>query len=311
MKTHPLKQLIEYYLQEKDITILTFEVYDGILKQYLNYLVTNEITYAKKSDVINYIELVKSQGHSTHWIYHQITVIKGLYQYLSKHHMWLNIPEVYAFDITDSLKNIRREQTTSKPILTTIQAKQLILYLKNNRTNIWNYRDYAMIYLMITTGLRSIEIRRARLKDLKILNGQQILYVQGKGRSSADEFVKISDGINEAIRDYLKKRKDKNPYLFVSKSNRSKKIMHRTTLKTILKRILRDAGLEDTNITPHSLRHTAATINLLRGGSLTSTKQLMRHQKIATTMIYAHHLDLIHDNSEHQIEQYILGEDDI
>lgn len=309
MKTHPLENLIEHYLQEKDISQGTFAVYEIILKQYLNYLITNNITYAEKRDVVNYIAGKESQGYSTHWLWQQLTVVKGLYKYLSKHQKWLKIPEVYADDITASIKNIPREKTTAKPILTIAQAKHLILYLQNNRKWIWNYRDYAMIYLMITTGLRSIEIRRARIKDLKMINGEQILYVQGKGRSSADAFVKITDGLNEAISDYLQKRQDKNPYLFVSRSHRSTNILHRTAFLKIFRRILKDAGLEDANITPHCLRHTAATMNLLRGGTLKSTKQLMRHEKLATTMIYAHHLDLIHDDSENKIEQYILGKD--
>lgn len=309
MKTHPLENLIEHYLQEKDISQGTFAVYEIILKQYLNYLITNNITYAEKRDVVNYIAGKESQGYSTHWLWQQLTVVKGLYKYLSKHQKWLKIPEVYADDITASIKNIPREKTTAKPILTIAQAKHLILYLQNNRKWIWNYRDYAMIYLMITTGLRSIEIRRARIKDLKMINGEQILYVQGKGRSSADAFVKITDGLNEAISDYLQQRQDKNPYLFVSRSHRSTNILHRTAFLKIFRRILKDAGLEDANITPHCLRHTAATMNLLRGGTLKSTKQLMRHEKLATTMIYAHHLDLIHDDSENKIEQYILGKD--
>jgi len=103
----------------------------------------------------------------------------------------------------ESIKNVRIEKRIDKPVLTTEQAKHLLLCLKENRKYIWHYRDYALVYLMITTGLRSIETRRAKIKDLKIINGKSVLFVQGKGRSSADEFVKISDGLYEAIKDYF------------------------------------------------------------------------------------------------------------
>jgi len=307
IKTHPLENLIEQYLEEKDITIGTKEVYKTILKQYLNFLKEHQILYAKTNDVISFRECSRNRGCSSRWIYHQITVLKGLYHYLSVSQRRLDLAKVYSWDIMESIKNERIEKRVSKPILTIEQAKHLILFLKDHRKHVWHYRDYALIYLMITTGLRSIEVRRARIKDLRMIHNEHILDVHGKGRSSSDEFVKISKGLGEAIQDYLKKRKDQNPYLFVSRSKRSKKPMTRTIFNSIFKRILKDSNLEDTQITAHSLRHTAATMNLLRGGSLASTKRLMRHSKIATTMIYAHHLDMIHDDSENQIEQYILG----
>ena len=76
----------------------------------------------------------------------------------------------------------------------------------------------------------------------------------------------------------------------------------------MFQRVLKDCGLEETNITPHSLRHTTATLNLLRGGSLESTRQLMRHKNIQSTLVYAHHINRMKDDSESQIEKFILGE---
>jgi integrase/recombinase XerD len=310
MNTHPLELLISQYLAEKDITRGSWELYNTILKQYTSYLKDHQILYAKKSDVINYREWKRNQGYSVRWIYHQISAIKGLYQYLSMNQKRLGLPEEYADDITVTIKNESIKPTVPKAILTTHQAKHLILHLKNNRKYIWHYRDYPMIYLMLVTGIRSIEIRRAKIKDLRMIGGKQILYVQGKGRTSADEFVKISDGLHQAIIDYLNKRKDKNPYLFISHSRRSNvPYLSRTFFLRMLRRVLKESGLEYTHITPHSLRHTAATMNLLRGGSLAATKQLMRHSNLSTTLLYAHNLEMIHDDSEKQIEDYILGKD--
>jgi len=310
MNDHPLELLIRQYLAEMDITRGTFELYNTILFQFTYYLKEHQIHYAKTSDVIIYREWKRNQGYSVRWIYHQISALKGFYRYLSFNQKRLDLPEEYAFDITEGIKNERIIPGISKPILTIDQSKHLILSTKNNRKCIWNYRDHAMIYLMITTGLRSIEIRRARKKDLRIVNDQLILYVQGKGRKSSDEFVKISKGVKEAISDYLSKRKDKNPYLFISHSNHSDiPYLSRTFFIGMFKRVLKDSGLEDTKITPHSLRHTAATLNLLRGGSLEATRQFMRHTSMSSTLIYAHHIKRMKDDSENQIESYILRED--
>jgi len=310
MNNHPLELLIRQYLAEKDITRRTFELYMTILKQFTLYLKDQQILYAKTSDVIDYLEWKRNQGYSTRWIYLQISALKGLYRYLCFNQKRLDLPVEYADDITEPIQNERIRNSSSKPILTVDQAKQLILCSKNIRKYIWHYRDHAMIYLMITSGLRSVEIRRARKKDLRVVNNQLVLYVQGKGRKSADEFVKITEGVETAIHDYLMKRKDTNPYLFISHSNHSDiPYLSRPFFNRMMKRVLIECGLEDTLITPHSLRHTAATLNLLRGGSLESTRQFLRHTNMSTTLVYAHHLCRMKDDSENLIESYILGED--
>ncbi len=311
MNNHPLESLIRQYLGQKDITKGTFELYNTVLKQYTLYLKENQILYAKSKDVMNYITWKRNQGYSVRWMYHQINAIKNFYRYLSLNQKRLNLPEVYAFDITEEIKNEHIQKRMDKPTLTIAQAKQLILSTKENRKYIWHYRDHAIIYLMITTGLRSVEIRRARKKDLSVVNNQLILYVQGKGRTSSDEFVKISKGVKEAINDYLNKRKDKNPYLFISHSKHTEILyLSRTFFIRMFRRVLKDADLHETHITPHALRHTAATFNLLRGATLDDTKRFMRHKDLSSTLIYAHHIDPMKDDAENQIEKYILKEED-
>lgn len=312
MNHHPLEALLDQYLVEKDITRRSRELYETVLKQYIGYLKEHHISYAKTSDVINYCDWKRSQGYSSRWIYHQISAIKGLYMYLKSNQKRLDLPYEYALDITETIKNERiTNKNISKPILSLSQAKQLILRTKEHRKYIWHYRDHAIIYLMITTGMRSIEIRRVKKKDLKVVNNQVLLYVQGKGRTSKDEFVKIVPGVKEAIEDYLQRRNDLNPYLFISHSKHTDiPNLSRTFFNKMIERVLRDSGLEDTKITAHSLRHTAATFNLLRGGSLESTRQFMRHANMSTTLVYAHHIDRMKDDSENQIEKFIMKEDE-
>ena len=310
MDIHPLEGLVRQYLADKDVTTRTKELYRTILKQYCQYLIEQNIAYATTSDVRRYLQGKRSQGYSTQWIYHQTSTIHGLYRYLSIHQKRLNLPTPYATDITEPVKNVRITRKIAKPILSIEQAKHLILWTKDHRKYIWQYRDHAMIYLMLTTGLRSVELRRARKKDLRIVQNQFLLYVQGKGRSSSDEFVKLAPGVQNAIREYLQKRTDKNPYLFVSHSMHSDvPYLSRMFLREMLQRVLKDCGLEHTNITPHSLRHTAATLNLLRGGTLEETRQFMRHANVTTTLLYAHHLKQRTDDAEDQLERYLLKED--
>ncbi|CCV65095.1 phage integrase [Paracholeplasma brassicae] len=311
MSFHPLFQLIEDYLTDKDMTKESFDLYQTILKQYTNYLKNNQIEFAKTSDVTKYIKSIKDKGYSVSWINLQLTAIKGLYRYLSDNQRRYDLPLEYAFDITLSIKNEQSSRENNRPLLTIEQAKQLIIKTKENRRYIWHYRDHAMIYLMLTTGIRGVEVRRLKKKDFSVLNEQLILYVQGKGRDNADEYVKIPSGVEEAINDYLSKREDKSPYIFVShRKHTDKYMLSRTFFDSMFKRVLRDSGLSDLNLTPHALRHTAATANLLRGESLEQTRQFMRHSQVTSTMIYAHHLKEKNLDSQNELESFILSSDE-
>jgi integrase/recombinase XerC len=74
------------------------------------------------------------------------------------------------------------------------------------------------------------------------------------------------------------------------------------SISGIEKGALVSAGLNSDRLTAHSLRHTAATLNLLNGGTLEETKQLLRHTNINTTLIYAHALERANNQSEARIE---------
>ena len=71
-------------------------------------------------------------------------------------------------------------------------------------------------------------------------------------------------------------------------------------------KLLNDTGIKSKRITIHSLRHTCAVINLETGGTIEQTRQLLRHQRIETTMIYAHNLAKLHDETSQRISKNIL-----
>ncbi len=170
-------------------------------------------------------------------------------------------------------------------------------------------RDFALIALCMTTGIRTIEVRRADVGDLSTMAGFTVLYVQGKGHDEKADFVKIAEPVEDALRLYLKERKakDKEPlFASTSNNNRGKRITTRS-ISRIIKDSLVNAGYNSDRLTAHSMRHTAATMNLLNGGTLEETRQLLRHTSINTTMIYAHNLERMANESENRIAGAIFG----
>ena len=152
-------------------------------------------------------------------------------------------------------------------------------------------RLYAMYLLAVNAGLRTIEISRANIKDLETKSGRTWLYIWGKGHSEADQRKPIAPEVKAAIDDYLNSRTDAkngNSPLFVSTGNRSGgKRIAPTTISTMLKTAMVDAGFNSDRLTAHSLRHTAGqNVMQLTGNNIYMTQQYLRHSNPTTTEIY-------------------------
>lgn len=151
----------------------------------------------------------------------------------------------------------------------------------------------AMYLLAVTAGLRTVELSRANVGDLEYRNGDAWLRVWGKGRSEADERVPLAAEVAAAIEDYLNCRtagRANTTPLFTATGNRSGgKRIAPTTISTMLKKMMQDAGYDGERLTAHSLRHTAAQTALRASGyNVYAVQKLLRHSSPATTEIYLH-----------------------
>lgn len=202
----------------------------------------------------------------------------------------------------------RIEKDFRRDCLTENQARQLLDSV--DRTTLAGMRDYALLALMTTCGLRDCEISRAKIGDLTTFNGVCTLYVHGKGHGAADAKVKPGAKTELAIRQYLAERveTDQEAPLFASVSNRNAtgKPIDPKSISRLVKRYLDKVKLDGQNISPHSLRHTAATVALRQGRSLQEVQSMMRHKSINTTMIYAHNLDFANRKAEQCVEDVIM-----
>lgn len=157
-------------------------------------------------------------------------------------------------------------------------------------------RLYAMYLLAVTAGLRTIELNRANIRDLETKGGKSWLYIWGKGRTEPDQKKPIAPEVKAAIDDYLRSRTDSptgaSP-LFVSTGNRSKgKRIATTTISTMLKQAMQEAGFDSERLTAHSLRHSAAMAALkVSGNNLYTAQRYLRHSNPNTTTVYLHNTE--------------------
>ena len=196
----------------------------------------------------------------------------------------LTAPEVLA--IEKSIAQRAQERTQAA------QDAQKDTAGRMQRSTEQGKRIYAMYLLAVNAGLRTIELNRANVKDLVTKGGQTWLYIWGKGHTEPDQRKPLAPEVAAAVKEYLKSRTDKptgNSPLFVSTGNRSRgKRIAPTTISTMLKRAMQEAGFDSERITAHSLRHTAGTNVQEITGNLYATQLYMRHSNPATTEIYLH-----------------------
>jgi len=171
-------------------------------------------------------------------------------------------------------------------------------------------RDYAIILLTATTGLRCIELQRATIGNIETVAGNRVLYVQGKGHTEADDYQKILPPVYDAIMEYLATRKhtSKDSPLFASVGNRSKEqAMTEPAMSACIKERMRAAGFDSHKYTLHSLRHTSVTFLLKSGATIQEAQAHARHASPETTLIYSHNLQKQNMQTEQRIYDYIFG----
>ena len=145
-------------------------------------------------------------------------------------------------------------------------------------------RDWAMLVILLHTGLRISELAALRLDDVVIRPRSGHLIVHGKGRKQRR--VPLNTTAREAIREWLAVRREtiiSNPYLFVSQKWADGKPMSPSTIWRALQNIARRAGV---HLTPHMLRHTFAKRLLDRGVSMERVAAILGHESLNTTRRY-------------------------
>ncbi len=167
--------------------------------------------------------------------------------------------------------------------LTLEQALELLTHIETNLTE----RDFCIITLFLNCGMRLSELCGINLSDIH----DNRLKLLGKGNK--ERVVYLNNSCLNAINNYLAvlnsgtkiKRVDKDA-LFL---NRSGKRIGARSVELIVEKCLKQAGLEGMGISPHKLRHTAATLLYQDAGvDIRVLKELLGHESLSTTEIYTH-----------------------
>ncbi len=159
-------------------------------------------------------------------------------------------------------------------------------------------RDLAILEMLYSTGMRVAELTRLKRDDLREDSNE--LVVRGKGNKVRVVF--LSPTARKVIADYLARRGDIDPALFVrhgpNPGDASNLGLTPRSIQRMIKKYAAVAGLTK-QVTPHTLRHSFATDLLSNGADVRQVQQLLGHASITTTQVYTHLTD-VHLREAHE-----------
>lgn len=241
-----------------------------------------------------------------------LTAVRQFLTFLARYHPGLVNPAEFVQGWSCSRMHTRRH-------LPVEDAKALLAALESDprKSDLQRARNVAMAYLMLKTGLRTIEVSRARIEHLQeLVPGEKWrLWVHGKGRGSADESVQVLREVYERIQAYLALRPGPlqgNDPLFATTAcvdrggsvvtAAGKRLSTRAIHRIITEGLLL-AGVKKPGIVVHSLRHSTPTFALLNDANPTRVQKMMRHQHYATTEIYVEEVQRLLEGAEDAVTQ--------
>ena len=289
------KRFIDY----TDCKDSTVKGYTTCIKAFARWMQAQGLTQPTRDDVKAYKDFLTGSEYKAGTQAQYLRAVKHFFKWTAAEGLYPNI--------ADNIKGAKiRHDQHKKDALGRGDVPAIAASI--DRTTEQGKRLYALYLLCITCGLRTVEVTRANIEDIKTMGGRSYLYIQGKGHDEKDAPVMLTPEVKEAINDYLAARSDrptgKSP-LFASTSNINKGgRIASTTISTMLKTMLKAAGYDSDRLTAHSLRHTSGTGAYLATHNLFLAQQHQRHADPATTEIYVHAEDRAERDTEQQVFDY-------
>jgi len=264
---------LTYLSVEKGLSRNTVNAYATDLKKYLLFLKEKgrDATKAKKEDIIDFLELLRSGPYSIPTVCRYISSIKAFYRFLLMENRMRDDP-------TDNLQMPKKWERVPKALAVS-DVKTLLEAKFSEKTAL---RDSSMLELLYSSGLRVSELVNIKLGDIHADAG----FIRVLGKGSKERIVPVNLRALERIKRYTAEerpsilKKKQSQYLFITRTGRP---MTRQRFWQTLKAIGKQAGIE---LSPHTIRHCFATHLLEGGADLRSVQKMLGHSDISTTQIY-------------------------
>ena len=270
--------LLAAFLDSQDIRQTSRDTYYWGMVQYFRWIQSSGrvMKTMTPADVMSFKSYLVKQKLSALTVGSYLTSVRRFYAWTENTMLYPNIAR--------SVRPPRGKKGFKKMHLNESESSALLSYLKAK-----SLRDYAIVNLILRTGLRTIEVIRADIGDVKHKRGRRILKVWGKGFDDKENFVILGDATWNPIQEYLNSRgrtkKDEPLFITDGKGHRGARMSTRS-VQYVCKEAMKAIGLEGHEYSAHSLRHTTAVLILKNGGDWQDVQRVLRHASPSTSQIY-------------------------
>lgn len=246
---------------------------EGTLSQY-KYNITDmlkkinkPIKYIKTNDIRKYLCKLKEDNQI------QDSTLDGKRIYLNAFFEWLKINGYIENNPCALIRPIHYEKKEREP-LNDIEMEQI-------RSVCTTLREKAIIELLYSTGCRVSELCSIKTQDIDLKSREVHLF--GKGKKHRTVFLNARAIV--ALNKYINNRGFESDYVIASERKPHNGVTSRT-IQTIVKTLGEKAGITE-RVFPHRIRHTTASDAINHGMPIEQVQNLLGHEKVTTTQIYA------------------------
>lgn len=247
------------------LTKRTLKHYGQTIKMFLCFMENKPLSEITTNDIRYFLAVKKERDHNSD------TNINNIRHVLSTFYAWMYEEEMIDRNPMIKIKKVKQEKQVKKAF-TEMEVERLRKAAKDDD------RMTAILEVMLSTGCRVGEIRNMNRDDLK----NDEIVVKGKGKK--ERIVYLNTRSRFALKEYLEKREDNNKAMFVSRDEPHERL-EIPGIEIAVRRLGKKAEVSNTH--PHRFRRTAATTALNRGMPIEQVRQMLGHESLDTTLIYA------------------------
>lgn len=270
-------EFLDYISYEKKYSDYTEKNYELDLFKYFEYLDKNNLNYltVKYKDVSNFTLFLAKQNYKSTTINRIDSSIRSFYNYLELEEKINGNP----FKAASNLKVPKRLPNYFK-------YDEYLTMISVIDKDDYEYRNRLILEMLFATGLRVSELSNIKIKDIDF--SEREIKIMGKG--SKERFVFYNKECAIFLDSYLKECRSKllngkdSEYLFIN--HLGDKLTDRG-IRLIIDKIVKKSCIKS-KVSPHTFRHTFATMLLNEGCNIKSVQELLGHSSLGTTGIYTH-----------------------
>ena len=280
----------EDFITYLDVNEETLRCYKEGIKKFLQYLQNIEVKYPTRNDIRNFREYLAKEK-SIYTVNSYLTALRRFFDYLEDNNLYENI--------TKSVKSMKASSVPIKQTLSEEECRKIYKSLTDKREKL-------IFSLAVSTGLRANEIALAKIENIKLYNGEVVLFVKCKKRDDESEYVKLSEEVLNDLNNYIENRT--NGYIFVSTSNNNNGGgLTNTSIRSIVKGIFRRFGYDEKGFSCHSLRRTMATISYNSGADIVAIQQVLHQKSLSTTKRYIQQITRNNNKLEFEVSNRLFS----